>query len=192
MANAAQELEISPQEFLVRERQAEFRHEYVSGQIFAMSGASRRHNLVTGNAFGELRNQLKGRRCEIYTGDMRVRVEGARFYTYPDVVVTCGLPRFEDDQFDTLLNPTVIIEVLSPSTASYDPGDKFAYYRQIASLQEYVLIFPDELLVELHTRRGENWDCVVLNRQELELHLASIDCHLLLAEIYSRVPIEKS
>ena len=190
MTTVISDLEVSPQEYLARERQAEYRHEYVGGQILAMSGATRRHNLISLNMASEVRNGLKGRPCEAYAADMRVRLEGARFYTYPDVVAVCGEPRFEDGTLDTLLNPTVIVETLSPSTEAYDRGEKFAFYRQIASLQDYVLLSQDRILVERFTRQGELWLYTVLERPEEVLHLLSIHCHIRLAEIYDKVTFE--
>jgi Uma2 family endonuclease len=187
MATIISDLRVSPEEYLLRERQADYRHEYVAGQIRAMSGATRRHNLITVNMTREISNGLKGRPCEAYAADMRVRLEGASFYTYPDVVAVCGEPRFEDGSLDTLLNPTVIIETLSPTTAAYDRGEKFAYYRQIASLQDYVLLSQDRILVEHFTRQGELWLYSALERPEDVLHLTSINCHIRLAEIYDKV-----
>lgn len=190
MATMISDLEVSPEEYLVRERQAEYRHEYVAGQIVAMSGATRRHNLISVNVTREISSSLKGRPCEVYAADMRVRLEGARFYTYPDVVAVCGEPLFEDGQLDTLLNPTAIFETLSPTTAAYDRGEKFAYYRQIASLQDYVLLSQDRILVEHFTRQGELWLYRALDSPEDVLHLVSIDCHIPLAEIYDKVVFE--
>ena len=190
MATVVLDVEVTPQEYLVRERQAAYPHEYVAGRILAMSGASRRHNLISVNLSSEIRNGLKGRSCEVYAADMRVRLEGARFYTYPDVVGVCGEPQFEDGELDTLLNPTVIVETLSPSTAAYDRGEKFTYYRQIPSLQDYVLLSQDKIQVEQFTRHGEFWLYRSLESPEDTLHLASIDCHIPVAEIYDKVTFD--
>lgn len=190
MTSAVSELEVSSEEYLIRERQADYRHEFVAGRILAMSGATRRHNLISVNVTREISNGLKGRPCEVYAADMRVRLEGARFYTYPDVVAVCAEPRFEDGQLDTLLNPTVIFETLSPTTAAYDRGDKFAYYRQIPSLQDYVLLSQDRILVELFTRQGELWLYRALDSLKDVLHLVSIDCRVPLAEIYDKVTFD--
>lgn len=181
---------ISPEEYLLRERQAEYRHEFLEGQIVAMSGASRRHNLISLNIGSEIRSGLKGRPCEVYSADMRVRLEGASFYTYPDVVAVCAEPRFEDGGLDTLLNPTVIVEVLSPTTAAYDRGDKFAYYRQIPSLQDYILISQESMRVEQFTRQGALWLYRALENPTEILHLNSIDSHVLLSEIYDKVALD--
>ena len=129
---------MSEAEYLAFERQSRDKHEFYLGETFAMAGASRRHNLITLNIGGELRDRLKDRRCEAYVGDMRVRVKPNGLYTYPDVVVVCGDPEFLDSDVDTLLNPTLLIEVLSDSTEKNDRGTKFKQYRQIPSLREYI------------------------------------------------------
>jgi hypothetical protein len=121
----------TPQEYLARERQAEVRSEYFAGEIFAMSGNSRGHNLIVTNAVGELRHRLRHRPCEVYPSNMRVKVEASGLYTYPDVTVVCGEPRFEDAEVDTLLNPMVLMEVLSKSTEAYGRGKKSAHYRRL-------------------------------------------------------------
>ncbi len=122
---------LSPQEYLTLERQAETKSEYYAGEVFAMAGASRKHNTIVPNLLYLLVGQLKGRSCEVYNSDMRVKVSVTGLYTYPDLTVVCGKPRFDDDQEDTLLNPTVIVEVLSKSTEAYDRGEKFAMYRAL-------------------------------------------------------------
>lgn len=135
---------LPPGEYLAVERQHEYKSEYIDGEMIAMVGASRRHNIIGINITREISQQLKGRPCENYASDMRVRIPSKRMYTYPDVVVVCDEPRFEDDYLDTLLNPTVIIEVLSKSTEPYDRFQKFAFYRTSASLAEYVLVAQHE------------------------------------------------
>src|ERR1035441_2998811 len=131
---------LTPEQYLEIERKAEFRSEYYGGEMFAMSGARRGHNLIAWNLAGELRQQLRERPCEAYQHDMRVRVSTAGLYAYPDTVIVCGEPQFLDETQDTLLNPTVIVEVLSPSTEAYDRGDKFELYRAIPSLTYYLLV----------------------------------------------------
>src|SRR5438105_4445120 len=126
----------TPAEYLALERAAGCKSEYLAGEIYAMAGASRRHNLITLNIGAELRNQLRERPCEVFTNDMRVAIADSRSYTYPDVVAACGELRFEDEHEDTLLNPTVIFEVLPPSTATYDQGRKFADYSHLESLTD--------------------------------------------------------
>ena len=180
----------TPEQYLALERKAEYKSEYINGEIFAMAGASREHNLIAGNMFGELRGQLRGRPCEVYVSDMRVKVSPTGMYTYPDVAAVCGQPRFEDDQLDTLVNPAVIIEVLSPSTEAYDRGEKFAHYRRLESLTDYVLVSQDKVRVEHYVRygeTGEQWILTEISDPEGTLHLASINCEVVLRDIYDRV-----
>ena len=187
MATIAVQTHLTPEEYLAWERKAPFKNEYLSGQILAMSGASRAHNLITGNTFNGLYNQLMNRDCEVYTGEMRVKANPATSYFYPDVVVVCDEPHFEDDVFDTLLNPTVVVEVLSPSTAAYDKGEKFESYKQITSLQEYILVSQDSVNVEHHFRLGIQWRTIVFQDLADVLTLDSIRCELPLSHIYRRV-----
>jgi Uma2 family endonuclease len=135
---------VTPNEYLILERQAPYKSEYRDGQIVAMSGASRQHNIITANVVAELHAQLKQRSCTVLPSDMRVKVTSTGLYTYPDVVVVCGEALFDDNQQDTLLNPTLIVEVLSKSTEAYDRGDKFKHYRHLPSLAEYLLISQDK------------------------------------------------
>ena len=183
---AAQAL-ITPEEYLARERKALEKSEYRNGQIHAMPGASRAHNLITVNIPSELHFQLRERTCEVYSNDMRVKVSAAGLYTYPDVVVVCDELRFEDNQFDILLNPTVLIEVLSPSTAAYDRGEKFASYQKLDSLCEYVLISQNRVRVEHYLRQEDAWNLTEFHSLTDVLQLVSIDCELSLQAIYAKV-----
>ena len=169
------------------EREAEYKSEYVNGHIVAMSGASRRHNIVAGNISREISTQLRGRPCESYISDMRVRVSETGLYTYPDVVAVCGDIRFADDQNDTLLNPTLIVEVLSSSTEAYDRGDKFAHYRRLESLQDYLLVSQETARVEHYVRQGEKWVLSEASALTDMVQLASIQCNLALEDIYDKV-----
>jgi Uma2 family endonuclease len=178
---------LTVEQYLTLERQSETRSEYLNGEVFAMTGASREHNLITGNVFGEIRAQLRGRSCEAYASDMRVAIPGTGLYTYPDVVVACGPPQFEDGELDTLLNPTLIVEVLSASTEDYDRGTKFAHYRTLASLAEYVLVAQDKVHVEHFVRQAEGWLLTETDDLATTLDLPSIGCKLALADIYERV-----
>jgi Uma2 family endonuclease len=177
----------TPAEYLELERAAETKSEYRYGQIYAMTGASRAHNLISGNLFGELRQQLRGRSCEAYVNDIRVRVSHTGLYTYPDVVVACGEIEFEDDSVDTLLNPVILIEVLSPSTEAYDRGEKFAHFRRLESLQEYILVSQNQIRVERYVRRGEQWMLTELSAPDDVLEIAAIECGIRMADIYERV-----
>ncbi len=187
MSTAASRVRFAPEEYLAIERQSEVRHEYYRGELFAMSGASREHNLIAGNVSGEIRNQILDRPCESYASDMRVWIKATGLYTYPDVVVVCGEPRFQDREVDTLLNPTVIIEVLSSSTEKYDRGAKFRHYRSVPSLREYVLVAQDEMLVERFTRRGDDWLLSVMTGPDQALSLESIECEIPLSRVYAKV-----
>jgi Uma2 family endonuclease len=175
------------QQYLSLERSAEIRSEFDDGVIEAMSGASRKHNLITMNLAGELREQLKGRPCEVYAGDMRVAVESGKRFLYPDLVVVCGEPEFLDSEFDTLLNPVMIVEVLSPSTELRDRGRKFEWYRRLPSFREYVLVDQERVFVERFTRRNDDWVLSPLDRVDDTLRLESIQCEVPLEEVYARV-----
>ncbi len=190
MATVAAQTYFTPEEYIALERKAEYKSEYFDGHIIAMAGASSKHNLITGDIFYGLYPQLIGHGCEIFTSDMRVRASLGDAYFYPDVVVVCGEPEFEDDVFDTLLNPIVIVEVLSPSTEAYDRGEKFARYKHLASLQEYVLVSQDKVWVEHHRRHGTQWMLSHYRALEDVLPLPSIGCELPLRDIYARVTVK--
>jgi Uma2 family endonuclease len=180
---------LSPEEYLAIERHAETRSEYLDGEMFAMTGGSRKHNLIVTNVVRELSLQLKKRPCEVYPNDQRVRIPETGLYTYPDIVVVCGEPRFEDESFDTLLNPVLIVEVLSHTTEAYDRGKKFESYRTIDSLAEYVLVAQNEPRVEQFLRQdGNQWLFTAVAGLDATLSLSSIQCGLALAEIFDKVP----
>lgn len=182
-------LRISPEEYLEIERHAATRSEYLDGEIFAMTGGSFGHNIIVANLVGELRQQLKGRSCMVAPSDLRVHLPATGLYTYPDVVAICGEPRFKDEVFDTLLNPTLIIEVLSPTTEAYDRGKKFEHYDTIESLAEYVLVSQDTPRVEQYVRQdGGRWLFTATSGLDGKVALPSIGCELALAEIYDKVP----
>jgi Uma2 family endonuclease len=185
--SAAEKTRLTASEYLNLERKSEIRHEFFRGEIFAMSGASREHNLIAGNLNGEIRSQILERRCESYASDMRVQIEATGLYTYPDVVVVCGEPRFEDRHVDTLLNPTVLFEVLSESTEAYDRGLKFGHYRRIPSLREYVIVSQERMTVERFSRRGDDWVLTEFSSPDQVLELESIGCKLALDRIYAKV-----
>ena len=187
MASAAAQTYLTPEEYLAFERKATTKHEYVNGQIVAMSGASFAHTFITANIANQLYNQLIDGECRVVTSDMQVKASKTESYFYPDVVVVCGEPRAEDDVFDTLLNPTVIVEVLSPSTEAYDKGEKFEHYKQIASLKEYLLVSQDAVGVVHALRQGHEWVRTECAELEDVLHLPSIECELRLQDIYRRV-----
>jgi len=180
----------TPEEYLALERQAQYKSEYYAGEIFAMAGASRWHNLIVANVVGELRSQLKGRPCTTYPSDMRLKISPTGLYAYPDVTVVCGEAQFEDTQQDILLNPTLIVEVLSDSTEAYDRGGKFAHYRKLDSLMAYVLITQTKPHIEHYVRQPDNrWLLSEADSVHDTIHLPAIDCHLALAEVYDKVDI---
>jgi Uma2 family endonuclease len=192
MATSAAHTYLTPEEYIAFERKAipdadTVRSEYVNGEIIAMSGASRVHNLITINISTALHSRLRGSGCETYANEMRVSSPDTSSYFYPDVVVVCEEPRFEDDVFDTLLNPILLVEVLSPSTEAFDRGEKFAHYRHLASLQEYVLVAQDQMLVEHYRRQEKQWILTDFRTRAEMLSLPSIQCELPLQDIYERV-----
>ncbi|MYH83425.1 Uma2 family endonuclease [Candidatus Poribacteria bacterium] len=189
MSSVVAQTYLTPEEYLAFERKAATKHEYLNGQIVAMSGASFAHNFITVNIATHLNIQLMNGECRVATSDMRVKVTEIDSYFYPDVVVVCGEPVPEDNVFDTLLNPTVIVEVLSPSTETYDRGEKFEHYQQIDSLKDYILISQDKIHVEHYCRQGSRW--LQTEFQELSdvLSLRSIDCELRLQDVYRRVKV---
>lgn len=182
---------ITPEQYLELERKADHvRSEYFDGQIFAMTGASRRHILIVTNLVMQLGIQLKKRPCEVYSNDMRVRVTPTGLYTYPDVIVMCGEPLLADNHKDTLLNPTLIIEVLSESTKDYDRGGKFEHYRSLESFKEYVLVAQNKPHVEDFVRQPDHrWMFSETNNLQDTIELTSINCHLALSEIYDKVEL---
>ena len=183
----------TPEEYLELERKAEFKSEYHDGEIFAMGGASPRHVLIVTNVASELRNQLKSRPCTVYSTDLRVRVSPKGLYCYPDVVVVCDEPEFADNHNDTLINPTLIVEVLSKPTKDYDRGEKFEQYRGLKSFREYVLIAQDKHHVEHFIRQPDNrWILSETNRIEDAMELVSIECNLALSEVYDKVNLLKA
>ncbi len=181
---------MTPGEYLAVERKAAIRSELIAGRMFAMSGASRRHSLIAGNFYRELSSQMRHRICEVHMNDMRVKVSPTGLYPYPDIVAVCGEALFEDAEIDTLVNPTVIVEVLSESTEAYDRGEKFAHYRRLETLREYVLVAQDKIRIEHYRREGEEWILSEVSAPGATLDLESIDCHVGVAAIYEKVEFE--
>jgi Uma2 family endonuclease len=180
--------QFTPEQYLELERKAETKSEYLNGEIFPMPGVSRAHSLIVGNLTLELGTQFMDRPCERHGPDMRVKVPATGLYTYPDIAALCGEPRFEDRHVDTLLNPQLIIEVLSESTESYDRGRKFAHYRSIESLLEYVLVSQEECRVEQYVRQDDGkWLYTETTDPNALVELASVACRLSLSRLYRRV-----
>ena len=188
MSVSASEKRVTESEFLAIERTAAFKSEFFEGDVFAMSGGTRWHSLIGTNLARELGNQLSGRPCTPYNGDLRVKVEATGLLTYPDLSVVCEEPRFLDDEMDTLLNPSVIFEVLSESTEAYDRGKKFENYRKMTSLREYLLVSQSEPRIEQFLRQpDEQWLLREVTGAMSALAMTSIGISVSLAEIYSGV-----
>ena len=181
-------------DWLAGERAAlESRSEYLDGEVFAMTGALEQHNTVVTNISGQLWMQMKGRPCRVYANDMKVRIRSANAGTYPDLVALCGEREFQDGRRDLLLNPAAIVEVLSDSTEAYDRGGKFAIYRQIRSLRDYLLVSQYRVAVELFTRGPDGrWVFTEYTALSDTVILTSIDCTLSVAEIYDKVDLERA
>lgn len=175
-------------EYLAFERASPERHEFLAGEVRLRKSGNRTHCLIAGNVGATLHGQLRGRSCEVFLSDLRVRAELADLLTYADIAVVCGEPHFLDAELDTLTNPTLLVEVLSPSTADYDRGGKFAHYRTLPSLTEYLVIEQEKVLVEHHVKQPDgSWLLTEVRALEATLELPSIGCRLALADIYERV-----
>jgi Uma2 family endonuclease len=179
---------LSPQEYLKFERKSEIRHEYIDGEIFEMAGAKKRHNRISVNVLRLLDTQILNRDCNIYGSDMRIGIPSSATYTYPDAVAICGEEIFEDDEEDTLLNPMMIVEVLSKSSEAYDRGAKFEYYQEIESFQEYILISQEPYRVEQYVRKNKNeWAYFEFRSSSDLVELRSINCKMSLQDIYHKI-----
>ena len=177
----------SDEEYLAFEREAADKHELIDGEIVAMAGATREHNLISGNVFAGFHSRLRGKPCETYANDMRVRMERGR-YSYPDVVVVCGEPQFADEEFDVLLNPVVVVEVLSKSTRFRDKTEKLETFQKMESVQECLLIEQDEPHIEHYLKQTlKQWLVKIYEEMDEIILLESINCQLPLTEIYAQV-----
>jgi Uma2 family endonuclease len=184
---------LSEEQYLEIERKAEFRHQFFDGIMYAMSGGSPSHAFIISTLNAAFRNALKQRPCQVASSDLRVRVTEGGLYTSPDIVVICGDLKFADDQKDTVTNPTLLIEVLSPSTEAYDRGVKFEQYRKIESLREYAVVSQSLPHIELFRRRSENeWLLTEFNNLDQTCRFDSVDCTIPLAEIYDKIKFEET
>lgn len=190
MSSIAARTYMTPEKYIASERKATLKSEYLSGEIVVRPRSCDRHNLITMNTVAQFYNQLVEGRCRVFISDMRVGIGEGVSYFYPDVSVVCDEPRFEDDAFDTLINPQVIVEVLSTSTENYDRGEKFARYRQLESLQEYILISQDRVQIDHYLRQGEQWVLSEFSALENVLPLVSIGAELSLNHIYRFAELE--
>lgn len=187
MGQAAVRTGLSEQEYLAFERSSPMKHEYADGEIFAMSGGTLEHSTVTVNIIGELRNALAGRGCRVLESNMRVKVPATGRYAYPDCSVFCGRPEFTDEVRDTLINPRVLVEVLSDSTEAYDRGDKFANYRTIPTFMEYVLASQKQPQIEVFTRQSDgSWTLRIYGPGE-RVDLPSLGCAIEVDRVYADV-----
>ncbi len=179
---------LSPEEYLAWEEDQEEKHEYFNGRIYAMSGGSLEHATILQNLSLAFGNRMRGRSCRVFTSELRVQVRETGLYTYPDFTVVCGEMQLDrTTKSVTLLNPTLIVEVLSPSTEAYDRGEKFAHYRRLTSLTDYVLISTKSPLVEHFRRNGEDWNLSLRSGLESNLELGTLGIELPLNEIYELV-----
>lgn len=181
---------VTAEEYLAMERVAESRSEYRAGEIHAMSGGTESHNLITVNILASLHQQLRTKPCKVFVNDLRVKIAQSNLYTYPDVVVACGEIKFEDTRRDTLLNPTLIIEVLSQSTEAYDRGSKFESYRKLESLKQYVLVAQDKPHIEVFTRQSDGrWILSEFSELGDSIDLAPTGCKITLSDVYAKIEL---
>ena len=191
MSSAVAQTIYSPEEYLFLERKATTKNEYLNGEVIAMPRVNLAHNLITVDIATVLNVQSRGLNYQVFSSCMRVRERQSVSYFYPDVVIFSGEPEFEDNYFDTLLNPVVIIEVLSPSTEIYDRTEKFEHYKQITTLQEYILVSQDKVKVEHHRPQGTQWRLREYQELQDTFTLSSIGCKLSLKDVYRRVNLEQ-
>jgi Uma2 family endonuclease len=177
----------TPAEYLAMEQAADYKSEYYNGEIFAMSGGTADHSQIAGQFITALNQRLDPKPCRVFTSDMRLLVQRNGLYTYPDAMVVCGKIQFAEQRKDTLTNPLVLVEVLSESTRDYDRGTKFNFYRQIPTLQEYVLVESERAHVEVYRRTGELWAVEMLDGLDAVVRLASVECEIPLTQIYAKV-----
>ncbi len=178
----------TPEKYLELERKSEIRHEYIDGEIFEMAGAGKRHNQISANIMRLLGNQILERDCNVYASDMRINITSTGKYTYPDIVGICGEEQFEDEKDDILLNPMLLIEILSKSTEAYDRGTKFEFYQTIESFSEYILITQEPFRIEQFVRQDKNtWTYLEFRKPEDKIKLNSIECEISLQDIYHKV-----
>lgn len=182
----------TPEEYLAMEEVADYKSEYFQGEIFAMSGGSANHSTITSNCITGLNLALKAKPCRVFESNMRLLVKRNGLYTYPDVMVVCGKVEFVPKRNDTLTNPVIIVEVLSPSTRDYDRVKKFALYKPLDSLREYLLVDSEQIHVT-HLRRTDPesaWTIEMYDDLQTVLHLDSVGCDLALAQIFDKVELE--
>ena len=184
---------ITTEQYLALERESEIKSEYFGGEIFAMAGASREHNIISTNIVRALGNQLLEKPCNIFSSDMKVKIKEINKFTYPDIVVVCGNEEYDDEYNDILLNPIVIIEILSDSTEAYDRGRKFQHYRFTPSLREYILVSQNHCFVEKYVRKDDNtWNLYSYENMKETMTIDTVKCQISLSDIYHRVEFKKT
>ncbi|MBC7919893.1 MAG: Uma2 family endonuclease [Ferruginibacter sp.] len=178
-------------EYLAVERKASYKSEFYRGEMFAMAGATRNHNALVSNLMGILNTRLRGKPCSIFPSDLRLHIPLTGLYTYPDAQVVCGKEAFVDNQFDTLTNPVIILEVLSESTEKYDRGEKFRLYRSIPSLREYVMVGSERVSIQRFAlNEWGHWELTDASKPDETIRLKSVDCPLSLADVYDKVSMD--
>jgi len=183
---------LTPDEYLKLEETSEIRHEYYDGEIFALAGATFNHNVIAGNVYAGLHEAFRKKNCFVFNSDLRVLIESNGLYTYPDVSALCGEIKFAEGRNDTIINPALIIEVLSDSTKDYDRGQKFELYRALPSLKEYVLIHQDQIYIEQYVKQSSGqWLLTDIKKEQEKLVLESVEEILSIEEIYEKVQWEK-
>jgi Uma2 family endonuclease len=184
---------MTPEDYLLAERGSEIKNEYYNGEIFTMAGASRKHNLILTNVVRILGNILVDRPCNVYSSDMKVKIEKLKKYSYPDIVVSCEEERFEDAQEDVLLTPWVIMEILSDSTEAYDRGVKFAHYQWIPSFKEYLLISQNFCRIEKYYRQSDNsWIYTEFHDRNSTIPIQMLHCELSMQDIYGKIKFNET
>ncbi|MBW3623020.1 MAG: Uma2 family endonuclease [Armatimonadetes bacterium] len=188
MAVELQNHRFTPEEYLALEREADHKSEYYFGMIYAMAGSSSEHSAITANLTIAVGSSLRGTPCRPFSNDLKVRTTPDGLYTYPDLTLVCGEPRYHDERRDVLVNPTVLFEVLSPSTEAYDRGKKFQQYREIESLQGYVLVSQDAPVIEVYTRQqGNDWRYTSVQGREGIVRIDPLNGEVPLADVYEGV-----
>jgi Uma2 family endonuclease len=179
----------TPEEYLAREAQAEYKSEYYDGEIRMMAGGSEPHSVIAVNVITALSVALERKPCKVYNSDRRLLIQRRRTYVYPDAMVICGKTEFQTGRTDVVTNPLVIVEVLSPSTREHDRIEKFALYKQIESVREYILVDSERMVVSILRRQGDTdkWTIDVLNHPDDVLPFESLDIEIPLAKLYSQV-----
>jgi Uma2 family endonuclease len=181
-------MHVTPDEYLAAERLSETKSEYLDGGVFPMPGATVNHIQIVGNLTLELGTQLRSRPCRVLASDLKIRLQDSRKFFYPDVTVICNELQYHDDRWDIILNPDLVIEVLSPSTEAFDRGAKFQAYQTIESLKEYVLVAQGSPVVEQYVRREDGkWSYTSVVGLESSLTLPSVECTLNLSAVYDKV-----